>query len=186
MTLRPRRPRGASPARQRRRPRRGGSLSRHLRRLAIGVTGAICALVLGAGAASADSWSPYIAPQQWPGYFGNCTITSGPVLDPYTSSHGFAAIGGGQLACSMTHTYQIRTQEYFSSTGVGSSYYLVANSSLYSATNRGFSGILETSRVCGTGYWFTRVTVSVAGYSPLYFDSYAHYVSAAGYSGSTC
>ena len=145
-------------------------------------------LVVGAGAASADTWSPYIAAQHWYGYFGNCTVTSGPVYDNYTSAHGFAVIGGGQLICSTTHSYQIRTQEYYSATGASSSYYLVANSSLYSATNTGFSGILETSRVCGTGYWITRVTVSVAGYQSLYFDSYPNKVAVAanGYSAATC
>jgi len=170
----------AAPARGRRR------LTRRLSKLAIGLSGAACVLVLGAGAASADSWSPYISAQQWHGYFGNCTVTSGPVYDNYTSTHGFAVIGGGQLICSTAHSYQIRTQEYYSATGAGASYYPVASSGLYSATNTGFSGILETSRVCGTGYWFTRVTVSVAGYQSLYFDSYAHYVAANGYSAAAC
>lgn len=30
----------------------------------------------------------------------------------------------------------------------------------------------------GTGYWFTRVTVSDAGYSSLYFGSTPHYAPA--------
>lgn len=163
--------------------RERGRLARRLRRLAAALAAAGCALVISAGAASASTsgaqWSPSIPPQQWNGYFGNCTIKSGPVYDPYTTSDGrFDIIGGGQLACSTVHSYQITTQEYFSRTGTGASYYPQAGSNTYSATNYGFSGILETGRLCGTGYWYTRVTVSTTGYAPLYFDSYAHYVPA--------
>jgi hypothetical protein len=166
-----------TPSRSHRRP------TRRLRLLALSLAGATCALVLGAGAASAASgpqWSPRIAPQYWQGYFGNCNILSGPVYDPYTTSDGrFAVIGGGQLSCSTIHSYQVRTQEYFSRTGAGTSYYLQSDSGWYSAANYGFpTGIQETGRLCGTGYWFTRVTVSVAGYSTLYFDSNPHYVAA--------
>jgi hypothetical protein len=162
---------------------------RRLSRLAIGLSGVACALVLGAGAASADTWSPFITPQQWPGYFGDCTVTSGPVYDNYYpkyTSHGFAVIGGGQLLCNTVHSYQMRTVEFYSGTGAAGSYLPVATSRTYPATDAGFYGMLETSRVCGTGYWFTRVIVSVAGYQPLYFDSYAHYVAANGYSAAVC
>lgn len=164
-------------------------VTRRLSRLAIGLSVAACALVLGAGAASADDWSPFIPPQQWPGYFGDCTITSGPVYDwyyPKYTSHGFAVIGGGQLRCNTAHSYQIRTVEFYSGTGVGASYLPVATSRTYSATDAGFYGMLETGRVCGSGYWFTRVIVSVAGYQSLYFDSYANKVAANGYSAAVC
>lgn len=163
--------------------RNRGRLSRRLQRLAICLAGASCALMLGAGAASADTFSPKVPPQY--GYISNCTITAGPVYDPYTSSHGFAVIGGGRLTCSTAHTFQIWTQEYYSQTRVGG-YYLVSSNGPYSTTNYGFSGILETGRVCGTGYWITRVTVSLAGYSPVYVDSIAAYVPALGYSATIC
>ena len=162
--------------------RRQGRPARCLRWLALSMAGATCALAFGTVAASAASgpqWSPYVAPQYWTGYFGNCDIVAGPVYDPYTSGGRFDVIGGGQLFCGTSHSYQIKTQEYFSSTGAGASYYLISDSGWYSATNSGFpTAILETGRVCGTGYWFTRVTVGVAGYSSLYFDSNPHYVSA--------
>lgn len=162
--------------------RRPGRLGRRLRWLALSVAGATCALVFGAGAASAASgpqWSPVISPQYWSGYFGNCSILAGPVYDPYTTGGRFDVIGGGQLFCSTSHSYSVKTQEYFSWTGTGASYYLQSDSGWYSATNSGFpTTIQETGRICGTGYWFTRVTVSVAGYSPLYFDSTPHYVPA--------
>jgi hypothetical protein len=173
----PARPAAATVARE------GGRRPRRLRRLVLALAGIPCALIISAGTASAATaaqWSPYIPPQQWNGYFGNCTIKSGPVYDPYTTSDGrFAVIGGGQLVCGTVHSYRITVQEYFSQTGVGASYYPQAGSNTYSATNYGFSGILETGRLCGNGYWFTRVTVSATGYAPLYFDSNAHYVSAA-------
>ena len=165
-------------------PRRNrGRFSRRLRRLGICLAGASCALILGAGAASADTFSPTVPPQY--GYVSDCTITAGPVYDPHSSSHGFAVIGGGRLSCYTAHSYQIWTQEYYSRTRVGG-YYLVSTNGPYSATNYGFSGILETGRVCGTGYWITRVTVSLAGYSPVYVDSTAGYVPALGYSATVC
>lgn len=162
---------------------RTGRLIRPLRRLlAAGLASAACILLIGAGAASASTsgaqWSPVFPPQTWYGYFGNCTIKAGPVYDPYTSGGRFAVIGGGQIICSTVHNYRVTTLEYFSTTGVGASYYPQTGAATYSANNYGFSGILETGRLCGTGYWFTRVTVSATGYSPVYFDSYAHYVSA--------
>lgn len=168
--------RAGLPGRSRRQP------GRRLRWLALSVAGAICALVFGAGVASAASgpqWSPAISPQYWSGYFGNCSIVAGPVYDPYTTGGRYDVIGGGQLFCSTSHSYSVKTQEYFSRTGAGASYYLQSDSGWYSATNSGFpTSIQETGRVCGTGYWFTRVTVSVAGYSSLYFDSTSHYASA--------
>jgi hypothetical protein len=166
--------------------RNRGRLTRRLRRLSVSLAVAACALVLGAGAASADSFSSKVPPQHWYGYFGNCSITAGPVYDPSTSSHGFAVIGGGQLTCTTVHTYQVWTQEYFSATGVGASYYPRGTTGYYTASNYGFSGIVESGRACGIGHWFTRVTVSVSGYSPIYFDSYANYVPALGYSATVC
>lgn len=153
-----------------------GRLRRRVRRLAVVLAAVPCVLVISAGAASASTsgaqWSPYISPQKWTGYFGNCTIRSGPVYDPYTASDGrFAVIGGGQLQCGTLHSYRITVQEYFSRTGAAGSYYPTVGATTYSATDYGFTGILETGRVCGSGYWSTAVTVSTAGYTPLTFYS---------------
>jgi hypothetical protein len=169
-----------------------GRHSRRLRRLVIGLAMAACALVLGTGTASAGqltyNWSPYIHYQEWQGYFGgDCTIRSGPVYDPYKSSYGFAAIGGGWLSCATPHTYQIWVQEYFSPTQAGP-YYQKGTTGYYAASNYGTSAIVGSGRACGTGWWFTRVTVSASGYTPpLHFDEWPPaYVAANGYSASLC
>lgn len=147
-------------------------------------------IVLGAGTASADSWSPWFPPQAYYGYFGgDCTIHSGPIYDPLyqqsPSPHGFAVVGGGYLSCLTPHTYQMWVQEYFSSTGAPVSYYQRGTTGYYSAANDG--AFVESGRACGTGYWFTRVTISAFGYTPAtYFDSTPQYVSANGRSATYC
>jgi hypothetical protein len=159
---------------------------RRFARPAVIAGAAAAALAMGVGTASADTFSPYLAPQVYRGYFGNCTITSGPVKDPYQTSYGFAAIGGGRLQCATPHSYQIWVQEYFSTTGVGASYYQRGATGYYSNYGYGFTGILETGRGCGNGHWFTRVTVASPGYQSLYFDSYASAVNARGVSAQAC
>ena len=164
-----------------------GRRPRRLHRLVLAMAAAACTLVLGAGTASADSWSPYFPPQQYYGYFGgDCTIYSGPIYDPLSPSpHGFAVIGGGQLSCHTPHTYQMWVQEYFSLTGAPASYYQRGSTGYYSAGNYG--AFIESGRACGTGYWFTRVIISAVGYTPpVYFDSTPHYVSANGHSATYC
>ena len=81
------------------RERSRGRLSRRLRQLAIGAAGAACALMLGASAASADSWwSPAYPPRVSVGNFGgDCTIRSGPVYDSNPPAQRWGVIGGGQL-----------------------------------------------------------------------------------------
>jgi len=122
-------------------------------------------------------WSPYIPPQEWDGYFGNCTVKSGPVYDPYTTNGKFDVIGGGTFWCRTIHTYTITVTEYFALPG--GNYYAQAGTHSYSATNYYTNGIVETGRLCGTGWWYTAVKIAAAGYSPaLVFSSTPHYVSA--------
>jgi hypothetical protein len=167
-------------------PRSRRPVTRGLRRALLPLAAATLAIGLGAGAASADQFSPYVAPQVWRGQFGSCSITVGPVLDPLQTAHGFAAIGGGGMSCGTLRTYQVWTQEFMSTTGVGASYYQRGGTGYFAATGYGFTGILESGRGCGAGYWFTRVTVSVAGYSPLHFDSTPRWTVASGRSGTLC
>lgn len=163
------------------RERSRGRLSRRLRQLAIGAAGAACALMLGASAASADSWwSPAYPPRVSVGNFGgDCTIRSGPVYDSNPPAQGWGVIGGGQLACATPHTYQMWVQEYFSKTNAPGSYYRVATTGGYRPASD-YGGYAATSRICGSGYWFTRVIVSASGYTPpLYLDSIPHPVATA-------
>lgn len=165
-------------------PRR--TVARRVRRVLLPVAAATLAIGIGAGTASADQFSPYVAPQVYRGQFGSCSITVGPVLDPLQTSHGFAAIGGGGMACGSLRTYQVWTQEFMSTTGVGASYYQHGSTGYFAATGYGFTGILESGRGCGAGYWFTRVTVSVAGYASLHFDSKPQWTVANGRSATAC
>jgi hypothetical protein len=148
---------------------------------------ALLTLGLAAGPASAAvatapnpyaSWSQRIPPQEWDGYFGSdCTIKAGPVWDTQNTGGQFAAIGGGTLYCQTLHTYTITVTEYFAHPG---GYYSAQpGTRSYSATNYGTNGILQTGRLCGTGWWYTAVQVAAAGYTPaLVFKSNPAYVAA--------
>lgn len=156
-----------------------------------GVLGAAAALAGAAGTASAATYTPGdfnpALSVVYRGYFGNCSIETGPIVDPYGTSHGFAVIGGGRINCTTRHTFTAVTREYWSATGVGASFYSQsANSTTYTNSFGFGSRTLETGRVCGTGYWFTRVTVAASGYASLYFDSPVKAVTAAGQSSSVC
>jgi hypothetical protein len=149
-----------------------------LARLAVPVVAALATLGLsGAPALAATATAPIpsaqwskIPPQEWDGYFGNCTVKAGPVYDPNTTKSGnFDIIGGGTVWCQTIHTYTIKVTEYFALPG--GKWYAQAGSNTYSATNYATNGIVETGRICGTGWWYTAVTVSVPGYSALTFSS---------------
>ena len=105
------------------------------------------------------------------------TVKAGPVYDPYTQNGNFDVIGGGTFWCQTIHTYAIKVTEYFALPG--GNYYAQAGAHSYSATNYYTNGIVETGRLCGTGWWYTAVKVTAAGYAPaLVFKSNPHYVIA--------
>jgi hypothetical protein len=176
-------------------PATGAAAGHSSRRLArpivafvVSVLAALSMLVTSAGSASAagGDFNPSLS-LIYHGYFGNCSITTGPVVDPNGTAHGFAVIGGGRINCNTRHTFTLWTQEFYSTTGAANSYYQVGLNSTTYTNSYGFgSGILRTGRICGAGYWFTRVTVSANGYSSVYFDSPARYVRAAGRSAAAC
>ena len=161
--------------------------TRRRRMVAAATLAGACLALASETAASADTFSPYqnlVA--KYYGYFGNCNITSGPVFDPYATSHGFAAIAGGQVNCATRHDIQAWSQQLWSPDNVH--WYNVGTAGhTYFPNSTGFgTRILESSRLCGSGYWSTRVTVSVAGYQSLHFDSPSGYVNARGISDTTC
>jgi hypothetical protein len=163
-------------------------LRRPLVAFVVSLLAALAMLVTSAGTASAagGDFNPTLS-LVYSGYFGNCSVTTGPVVDPLGSAHGFAVIGGGRVNCNTRHTFTAWTQEFYSTTGAARSYYQVGLNSTTYTNSYGFgSAILRTGRICGAGYWFTRVTVTAAGYSSVYFDSPARYVVAAGRSAAAC
>jgi len=164
----------------------GRFVARWRRRALIALVAAATTVGISAASAAADQFSPYVAPQHYYGYFGSCSITVGPVLDPLQTAHGFAAIGGGAMSCGTSHTFKVWTQEFMSTSGAAATYYQHGGTGYFAATGYGFTGILESGRGCGTGYWFTRVTVSAAGYSPIYFDSVPRWTAANGRSAAVC
>lgn len=169
------------------RPRHRGL--RSLVRLLMASVFAAMLLLTTAGAASADTFSPWVPPQRYSPYFGDCTVTVGPVYDPYTSSHGFAVIGGVNVACGSRHNIQAWVQEAYSPSGAAGSYYFVGQYGYtYFANSYGFGAgrILETSRICGAGYWYTVATISVSGYGTYKFPSVAKSVTAAGAGTTWC
>lgn len=141
----------------------------------LGLSGAPALAAVATAPTPNAQWSYKIQPQVWGGYFGNCTVKAGPVYDPYTMNGNFDIIGGGTLWCQTIHTYTIKVTEYFALPG--GNWYAQAGSNSYSATNYATNGIVETGRLCGTGWWYTAVTVSVPGYSALTFSSNQAYVS---------
>lgn len=110
-----------------------------------------------ASASAADDFNPHLV-STWEQQYGDCTIWSGPVVDPQQDRHGFAVLAGGEMECGSDHHFTIIATEMFSSTGASDSYYPLDGAGSAVVTGRG-SGLVESTRWCGTGWWFTRVTV---------------------------
>jgi len=131
------------------------------RRFSIAVLVVAIAIAAHASAASASTFSPVIPPSTWT--WGDCNISAGPVFDGFTSNWG--VIGGVQVVCRSTHSFISTTvSEQWSSNGATFANY-GSNGSAYFPKTSGFRSdyIVQTGRLCGSGYWRTAATVQIGG-----------------------
>lgn len=125
-------------------------------------------------------WSPWFKPNIY--YRGDCTIMVGVVWDyeaAFEVGNLWGVIGGTQVNCLHYHSMSVTVREVYSErdprVDPRYAYFVGSPGTFYSSSTRGFDSlILQTSRICGKGYWYTQADVTISGVGTFSLPSNAY------------